>query len=338
MPIVKSQFKPPWQWRNAQLQTIWPFRFRNPVIPQRTSLLIPTDDGDEILLEYCDGARASTSSLGILLLHGLAGSANSQYIVGLQNIFNDANIFSVAMNFRGAKAPNKMARGYHSGASGDLKQVIEFLTQQYPHIRWITIGFSLGGNVVLKYLGENQGNPLEGAFAVSVPLRLDICADRLDKGFSKIYRRHFLGQLRDEQLRKHQFLLKYDPEEATILQTTGFDKRYRSFRDYDEAIIAPLNGFASAEDYYQKCSSRYFLRNIDTPTYILQSLDDPFTSEAVIPDASELAPSVTMELTNFGGHVGFYEGNGQYYSEKRIIDWINSAADTRIFGEKDSLL
>ena len=295
---------------------------------------MPTDDGDEILLEFCDDARTSTKSLGILLMHGLSGSADSQYIVGLQNMFNAANIFSVAINFRGAKSPNKLARGYHSGASGDLKQVVQFLTEQYPHIRWLTIGFSLGGNVLLKYLGENRGNPLEGAFAVSVPLRLDICADRLDKGFSKIYRSHLLRQLRDYQLRKHQFLGEHHPEQANILETTGFDKRHRSFREYDDAIIAPLHGFDSADDYYQKCSSRFFLNNIDTPTYILQSLDDPFMSEAVIPDSGELAPSVTLELSNFGGHVGFYQGNGQFYTEKRIIDWINNSAGTGIFSSR----
>ena len=222
MPIVNSEFTPPRPWRNAQLQTICPSLFRNPTIPHRTPVLMPTDDGDEILLEFCGDATISAKSVGILLIHGLSGSADSQYIVGLQNVSNEANIFSVAMNFRGAKAPNKMARGYHSGASGDLKQVVQFLTQQYPHIRWLTIGFSLGGNVLLKYLGENQGNPIEGAFAVSVPLRLDICADRLDRGFSRIYRAHLLRQLRAYQLRKHQFLSEHYPEQASILETTGF--------------------------------------------------------------------------------------------------------------------
>ena len=324
MPIVESQFTPPLQWRNPQLQTIWPSLFRNPPIPQRTPLLMPTDDGDEIHLEFCGDSRTSTSSLGILLIHGLSGSADSQYIVGLQNALNDTNIFSVAMNFRGAKAPNKLARGYHSGASEDLKQVVQFLTEQYPQIRWLTIGFSLGGNVLLKYLGENQDNPLEGAFAVSVPLRLDICADRLDRGFSKTYRIQLLRQLRNYQLRKHQFLGKHHPEQAKILETTAFGERHRSFRDYDDAIIAPLHGFDSAEDYYQKCSSRFFLHSIDTPTSILQALDDPFMSEAVIPDAGELAPSVTLELSSFGGHVGFYQGDGHFYTENRIFDWISS--------------
>ena len=323
MPIVESQFSPPWQWRNAQLQTIWPSQFRNPAIPPRTPLLMPTNDGDEILLEFCGDAGTSTSSLGILLIHGLSGSADSQYIVGLQNVFNHANIFSVAMNFRGAKAPNKMAHGYHSGSSGDLKQVVQFLTERYPQIRWLAIGFSLGGNVLLKYLGENQGNPLEGAFAVSVPLRLDICADRLDRGFSRMYRAHLLRQLRDYQMRKHGFLSEHHPEQAKILEATGFDKRHSSFRDYDDSIIAPLHGFDSAEDYYRKCSSRYFLHSIDTPTHILQALDDPFMSEAVIPDARELAPSVTLELSNFGGHVGFYLGDARFYTENRIVEWIS---------------
>lgn len=151
--------------------------------------------------------------------------------------------------------------------------------------------------------------------------------ERLDEGFSKIYRNHFLGLLKNDMVRKHQFLEKHNPEQARILEAIGFDKRLRSFRDYDEAIIAPLNGFESAEDYYQKCSSRSFLNSIDTPTHILQSIDDPFMSEAVIPDSGELAPSVTLELTSFGGHVGFYQGNGQFYSENRIIEWINCSKD-----------
>ena len=279
-------------------------------------------DGDRLLLEVVEG----DSAIGVLLLHGLSGSADSQYIIGLQNLFHRHGIYSIAMNHRGAKSPNDRARGYHSGASDDVAEAVGYVSQHYAKRCWYAIGFSLGGNVLLKYLAEHPQNPLCGAFAVSVPLRLDICATQLDTGFSRVYRQHLLSELRHYQMRKYAHLAEHFPDEAKKLATVPYDKAFNSFWDYDHDIIAPLHGYASAEDYYARASSGPMLHNVATPTRILHALDDPFMTEAVLPAADTLSPQVDMEITRFGGHVGFYAGDGKYYVEQRVAQWLGLPA------------
>ena len=321
MPIIESAFLPPRHLRNKHLQTLWPSLMRKPAIPPRNSHTMNTHDGDEILLETVIPETESSQALqqnnqkAVLLIHGLTGSADSQYIVGLQNFFRSTGIFSIAMNFRGAKTPNKLASGYHSGSSSDIAEIVKYLHKNYPQYQWQAMGFSLGGNVLLKYLGENPDSPLTQAFAVSVPLSLDVCATQLDQGFSKVYRNHLLSQLGQYLNKKHLHLQNINHEQAERLLQTPIHKKFSSFWDFDHEIIAPLHGFTSVNDYYQRCSSRQFLKHIQTPTHILNALDDPFLSPELIPDASELSAQVTLELSAHGGHVGFFSGKNNYYAE-----------------------
>jgi len=333
MPIIQSPFKPPLRWRNRHLQTLWPSLLRKPVVPQRTPSLLTTHDGDEILLEALSAGapvqvKAQADSLqaqaqarakqAVLLIHGLSGSADSQYIVGLQVMLAAMGVMSVAMNFRGVKSPNNLAAGYHSGSSDDIRDVIEHLQQTHPEQQWHAMGFSLGANSLLKYLGEQPSNPLVSALAVSAPLDLAACSTRIDQGFSKVYRNHLLAELSQYFQRKHQHLTLENPAQAEILAATPYSKKFSSFWDFDHQIVAPLHGFASAADYYQRCSGLQFLPKIETPTHILISRDDPFLSAASLPRADALSPAVTLEISDYGGHVGFIAGRNSYYIEQLV--------------------
>lgn len=327
MPIIQSPFKPPLLWRNRHLQTLWPSLWRKPELPQRTASLLTTHDGDEILLETLPArtqAKAQVDSpeakanQAVLLIHGLSGSADSQYIVGLQVMLAAMGVMSVAMNFRGVKSPNNLAAGYHSGCSDDIRDAIDQLQQAHPDLQWHAMGFSLGANALLKYLGEQPNNPLVSALAVSAPLNLAACSKRIDRGFSRVYRNHLLAELSQYFERKHQHLTTENPAQAKILAATPFSKKFNSFWEFDHQIVAPLHGFASAEDYYQRCSSLQFLPKILTPTHILISRDDPFLSADSLPRADQLAPTVTLEISEYGGHVGFIAGRKSYYIEQLV--------------------
>ncbi len=324
MPIIKSQFVAPWYLRNPHFQTLYPSLYRNPPIPERDSYFFNTSDGDEVLLEKVI-PKPIKQKRAVFLIHGLTGDADSQYIVGLQNLLKTLGFFSIAMNFRGAKNPNRRARGYHSGSSDDLKEMIDHIHATYPEYEWQAMGFSLGGNVLLKYLGENPDSPLVGAFAMSVPFKLEMSADRLNQGFSKVYRSHLLKQLKVYLEDKYEHLSQHHPDQAKIMDTIPFSKKFNSFWDFDGEIIAPIYGFDSSLDYYQKCGCGQFLKHIKIPTHILIALDDPFLTPSMIPDESELSDSVTLELSEHGGHVGFYYGKDRYYVEELVLNLLPQA-------------
>jgi len=180
------------------------------------------------------------------------------------------------------------------------------------------MGFSLGANSLLKYLGEQPSNPLHSALAVSAPLNLAACSTRIDQDFSRAYRNHLLAELSQYFERKHQHLITKSPAQAEILAATPYSKKFASFWDFDHHIVAPLHGFNSAADYYQRCSGLQFLPNIRTPTHILISRDDPFLSADSLPSAEQLSPAVTLEISEYGGHVGFIGGRDCYYIEALV--------------------
>lgn len=321
MPIITSPFNPLLPFKHTHIQTSWPALFRKLTMPRRETCSINTRDGDEILLEKVAGNNQFP--LGVILIHGLTGSADSQYIVGLQWMLEQMGVMSVAVNLRGVKFPNRLAKGYHAGSSGDVEDVIVHLNKEHPSLNWWAVGFSLGGNMLLKYLGENPINPLAKAIAISVPFELELCSSRLDQGLSRLYRNRLLTAYRDYFKQKIVFLKKHHPQQANILSQFPIEKRFSSFWDLDGEIIAPLHGFNSAKEYYTETSSRQFLINISTPTHIIQALDDPFMTEAVLPNESELSEHVTLELSSAGGHVGFYLGKGEYYIDKLIAEMVS---------------
>jgi hypothetical protein len=227
------------------------------------------------------------------------------------------------MHFRNCgDQPNRLARSYHSGETGDLQWVLEHLVRETRSPVRAAVGISLGGNVLLKWLGERGQQRLVGrAVAVSVPFLLAQASERLGRGWSRLlYQSHLLRKMRASYRRKLALIppsLRIDPEGI------------RSFREFDDRVTAPLHGFADAEDYYQRCSSRQFLGRIRTPTLILHARDDPFMWPTTIPREQELAAPVTLELSDQGGHVGFVAGPAPwracYWMEQRVLSFLGAA-------------
>jgi predicted alpha/beta-fold hydrolase len=324
--LIKTSFKPSWWLNNAHLQTIYPALLRKspPQITTRRERLL-TPDNDFIDIDFCGAGESPL----IILLHGLTGSSQSGYIKGLQFELLTQGFRSAALNFRGCSGEyNRLARCYHSGETEDIHFLYQILRQREPGTPFAVVGFSLGGNVLLKWLGE-QGNKLclFAAVAVSVPLVLSSCASKLDNGFSKIYRDHLLRELKYYVLAKRQHLEKLGQiHEANKLKSLGDLSGITSFWQYDDRIVARLHGFQNVHDYYQRSSSRQFLKSIALPTLLIQASDDPFMTADVLPEQAELSSSVNLEITQGGGHVGFITGTNpfkpDYWLEHRILEFL----------------
>lgn len=324
--MQQTTFKPAWWLNNTHLQTIYPSFFRRTLSHAETwrERLI-TPDNDFIDLDFCGKGKQPM----VILLHGLAGSSQSGYIKGLQRVLIDQGFRSVALNFRGCSGEsNNLARCYHSGETEDIHFLYQSLRQREPNTPIAVVGFSLGGNVLLKWLGE-QGNKLSlfCAISVSVPFVLSACATKLDSGFSRIYRNNLLNELKEYIKSKQDHLLTTGQfQEAEKINQLGDLSAIKSFWQYDDQVVAKLHGYLSAEDYYQKSSARGFLKTIAIPTLLIQSQDDPFMTKDVVPDPNELSDNVCLELTQAGGHVGFVTGRNpfkpKYWLEQRIPEFL----------------
>jgi len=244
---------------------------------------------------------------------------HSHYAAGIMHALHARGLRAVLMHFRScSEEPNRLARSYHSGETGDIAHVVDVLRGRHPSTPLAGVGYSLGGNVLLKWLGETgPHNRLTQAVAVSVPLRLDRAAERLEHGASRLYQAYLLRSLRRSVGRK------FRDRDLTPPLALRELRRLRTFRAFDDAITAPLHGFRDAEDYYTCSSSRPFLGDIRVPTLILQSEDDPFLTPDALPGEEELASAVTLELSPRGGHVGFVTGRwpwrARYWLEERIL-------------------
>lgn len=317
--IVQSAFSPPSWLRNPHLQTIlpsMPLAWTRPVALRREILILP--DGDETAVDWASSGDQTDKPL-LVILHGLEGSARSSYAQMLMSAALQAGFETCVLNFRDCgDYRNKLPRRYHAGETAD---VAFFIDQQRARRSGpiVAAGFSLGGNVLLKYLGEEpRRERLAAAVGVCVPLDLQVCADALKVGGSRIYQRYMIGNM------KKAMRGKFSEE------TAPFDWRRAeaalTFDEFDDAVTAPLHGFAGKDDYYGRCSSRQYLRNIDTPTLVVNALDDPFMGESMLPEERELSGQVTLELSQHGGHVGFIEGGrpGQwhYFLPQRVMRFL----------------
>lgn len=325
---LDDPFQPAWWLPSPHLQTVWSAFCRPPPVLARQRERLWLADGDFLDLDWF-GPHEVDAPL-VLVLHGLSGSSNSLYVLGLQQRLAAQAWASVAVNWRGCSGePNLLPRGYHSGASEDLAAVIEHLRAQRPLAPLYAVGYSLGGNVLLKHLGESGADcTLQGAVAVSVPFRLDHCADRMGLGLSRFYQAHFMramvGYLRDKQRR---FQHEGQHDRLAALQGLGGLEDMRTFWQFDGRFTAPLHGYSDAQDYYRRASSRYFLGEIRVPTLLIQAADDPFVFAHSVPERHELAAGTQLELHARGGHVGFIEGTPRrpgYYLERRIPAWLST--------------
>ncbi|MGR8935603.1 MAG: hydrolase [Gammaproteobacteria bacterium] len=343
MPVIeKTAFKPAWWLSNPHMQTLWPALCRRYPFPRRTRETLATSDGDFVDLDWYGQAPAPI----VILLHGLSGSSRSKYILGMQEALGKCGFRSVALNFRGCGGrPNHTARCYHSGDTEDLDYLYRWLKAKEPATPLAAVGFSLGGNVLLKWLGEQGGSvDLFAAAAVSVPLQLNLCADRMDSGFSRLYRNRLLNELKDYVRHKCLHLRRKGAcGEVEKLERLGDLSALRSFWDYDDHVVAKLYGFRDVHDYYQQSSSRQYLKKIRIATLIVQARDDPFMTPAVIPGESELSPSVRLEITLGGGHVGFISGTvpgrPHYWLEQRIPAFLAAQSeDVLLYNGSSSLV
>jgi predicted alpha/beta-fold hydrolase len=327
--FIKKAFKPAWWLSNSHLQTIYPALFRktsNPPDYRRERLTTP--DHDFIDIDYCGTGNQPL----IILIHGLTGSSQSDYIKGLQSALLKQGFRSAALNFRGCSGQsNNRARSYHSGETEDIHFLYRTLRQREPDTPLGAVGFSLGGNVLLKWLGE-QGEQLHlfAAVAVSVPLLLGPCATKLDKGFAKCYRGRLLNALKVYMRNKLQHLESIgQSQEALKIKELGDLSAINSFWQYDDRVVAKLHGFNDVHDYYRRSSSRQYLKSISVPTLVIQAVDDPFMTKEVLPGLDEISPHVHLELTQRGGHVGFVSGSipfkPKYWLEQRIPEFLRNA-------------
>lgn len=322
---LSHRFYPVWWLNNPHLQTLYPALLRRTASPPLLRERLPTPDGDFIDIDWCGGVK----DVLVILLHGLTGSSQSGYIKGLQHALLAEGWSSVAMNFRGCSGePNRLARCYHSGETEDIHFLYQILRQRYPDAALAAVGFSLGGNVLLKWLGE-QGDRVDlfAAAAVSVPLVLSECASKLDTGFSRIYRDRLLTELKHYMRNKRRLLQRLGLiEEDEKIRQLGDLSAIKSFWQYDDRVVARLHGFKDVDDYYRRASSRQFLPDIRVPTLLIQACDDPFMTDAVLPGANELSDKVELEVCRGGGHVGFIGGRNsnkaEYWLERRIPEFL----------------
>ena len=262
----------------------------------------------------------------LLVLHGLEGSSKSHYAVGLTRQALARGWRAVTLNFRSCSGElNRLLPFYHSGHTADLDEIVRMLVAREPGLRIGAVGVSLGGNVLLKWLGEREGgvpDAVAGAVAISVPFDLAPCAQALDRGFCRlVYATNFLGTMRA----KVRLKADRDPGLREVIDL-ALALRAKTFAEYDRAVTAPLNGFADERDYWTRASSAPYLRRIRRPTLLVNALDDPIVPREALPDPAELPPWVRAEYIPHGGHAGFLEGRWPWrirsWAERRAVEFL----------------
>ncbi len=291
---------------------------------------IATPDGDELLLDHLDTAPAP---IHFVLMHGLEGSSYSVYIQGILSLIARRGLSATAINFRSCARdprdlsrmlPNRRPRFYHSGETGDFDFVVRTLAARLPSSSIVAFGASLGGNALLKWLGEHPDQRLVAAAAsLSTPYDLGAGSDHLERSaIGRFYVASFLATLK----RKVNDLVTRFPGKREVLDVERI-ARARKFREFDDAATGPLHGFTGADDYYQRSSSLHFLSRIATPALCISAEDDPFLPAEVLPRVRAVAsPAVEVITTPRGGHVGFVAAsrgwNCAYWAEELIVDWL----------------
>lgn len=299
-----DKFSPAWWLRGPHAQTLWSQYFRRRRLPPMRMERLATPDGDRIHLYHRDSDPGTPR---VVLLHGLEGSVESHYVQGIVERAERRRWSVTVLVFRGCGPElNAAPRLYHSGETSDLRLVLGVLARRRPDDRLFLAGVSLGGNVLLKFLGESPGTvprQVAAAAAVSVPFDLEAGCRHLQRGFARVYDRHFLRSLRRKALQKL--------EQHPGLFDRGRLLRARTIEDFDDAVTGPVHGFDGSHDYYTRSSSIHFLRDIAVPTLLLSSEDDPFLPMEVLHRVAAIAPQnprLTVQFTRHGGHVGFLAG------------------------------
>jgi len=322
---MSKRFNPPLLLRNRHIQTLYAPLFRKDIALDMQIERFDFDDGDFVEAYWHNRPLVEEARPIVILLHGLEGSYRSPYIQGIMSALSNIEYSSVLMHFRGCgSSESNLARSYHSGDTQDARLYIESIAQKHTLSPLHAIGYSIGGNVLLKLLSEwRENSPLKSAISVSAPMQLDICASTMMSGFARIYQAHLLKYLKRTLLNKYH---KHDI--ASMIGVTKEDvKKIKSIREFDERYTAQIHGFGTAQNYYNISSAKQYLHLITTPTLIIHSIDDPFMTPQILPSRGQISSSIKLEITKYGGHVGFVGGSiwrPTYWLEERIVEYIET--------------
>jgi len=315
-------YRPAWWVPGAHAQTLWGKFFRpHPPLPTRIERW-ETADGDFVDLHRLDGPAGAPR---LFFLHGLEGSIRSHYVAGFFGEAARRGWGADLLIFRGCGSePNRAPRFYHSGETGDLAFALDRVQHEHPDSPVLLAGVSLGGNVLLKFLGERGADVdarVVAAATISVPYDLERGARHISTGFSRIYDRHFLRTLRRKALAK----LEHYPG---LFDSSALE-RAESIYGFDDAVTAPVHGFDDAHDYYSRSSSLGFLGRVRRPTLLLSAVDDPFLPREVLDEVRAIATGndcLEIEFVEHGGHVGFVGGRWPwrpfYFAEWRVCEFL----------------
>jgi len=291
----------PWWLPGSHLQTIYPYLRLRPRPPAYRRDRVETADGDFVDYDWVDGAAEAPT---LVLLHGLEGSSKSHYASAILGAAAARGWRGVVPHWRGCSGePNRLARAYHSGDYAELGSMLSVIRSRTGSAPLLAIGISLGGNVLLNWLGREKEKSrawLRAAVSVSAPIDLVASGTALDRGLNRIYARNFLKTLVPRALEKLQRFPGLYSEEKL--------RRVCTIHDFDDLVTAPLHGFKDVMDYWTRASSKPWLKEIALPTLILNATNDPFVPGASLPGPSEVSASVTLEQPSTGGHVGFVGG------------------------------
>lgn len=315
MPVIESTYKPPFYFKNGFVSTVYSGLIRRVHLQQERERII-LSDGDFLDLDW-SYSKYKTNKL-IILLHGLEGHAQRPYMTGVAKLFNENNIDAICMNYRGCSGdPNLNYYSYHSGFTQDLEAIINHAIVSKGYSEIYLNGISLGGNVVLKYLGESNAIAVQvkAAIAVSVPCDLYGSCKELHKIKNKLFHDRFLKDLVNHlKLKQNLFSDKLTLEEVNSIKT---------LLDFDNVYTSKAHGFKDALEYYEKSSSLQYLSNIKTPSLIINALNDSFLSPECYPvKEAKQNHQVFLEMPQYGGHVGFIDKSNIYYNEKRALEFV----------------
>jgi len=322
MPELISGFKGAWWLPGPHLPTIWGKMVRRrPPVHDRLER-IETPDGDHVTL-----VRMGTITPGVphlFILHGLEGKVTAKYAHGMLDEARKRGWSGDMLMFRSCDGQvNRARRFYHSGETTDLDFVVRRLLAEHPYVHLVMCGVSLGGNVLLKWLGEQGPNvppQIKRAAAASTPFDLEAGARLMENGFARVYVKHFLDTLVAKTVKK----LELYPDLCDITKL----RAARTFFEFDDLLTGPVHGFTGAHDYYSRSSSIRFLGDVRVPTLLMNAWNDPFLPRAVLSAVREIArgnPHLFVEFPETGGHVGWVAGqpwSQQYYMERRVVEWL----------------
>lgn len=324
--LVESSYHAPKWLPDCHSQTIYPAIFLSKPQVAYVRQRLELDDGDFLDLDCTTPPAKTRAKAFVVMFHGLEGSSQSHYALALMHQLKIHGFDGAVAHWRGCSGePNRLARSYHSGESNDINLVLHTVRQSLPaSTELYAVGISLGGNALLKWLGETQRDTsvVASAVAISAPQDLASGANQLAQGFSRLYAKNFMATMIAKSVYKAKtFSVPYD---------LGKVKQCKTFHEFDELVTAPLHGFSSAQDYWARSSSKQFLIHIKQPTLVINALNDPFLPRSVLAAAHQASSRVSLEYPLTGGHVGFASGAfpGNH-------DWIpNRCLD--FFGLKES--